>query len=211
MWNKKKSVFISRGTTATRHCPVKNIAQSMVVEVLIYLLSVFGLYAYKALMPLRSCVVVVCCSVIPHTYSHSHSIVLIIIIIISALLLFFLLILYILFFIIMRARTITTEKKKKTAREEQENKKQCVRWTKSHVCIELKTTTGTEWEKKCHKQTDEKRRRVFVCMEDSVVAWFTFAFAAIAHSLNFFSPQIFYIREASHTKKEMYTQFGHDK
>lgn len=34
--------FISRGTTATRLCPVKSIAQSMVFEVLIYLLSVFG-------------------------------------------------------------------------------------------------------------------------------------------------------------------------
>lgn len=55
--------IISRGTTATRRCPVKSIAQSMVVEVLIYLLSVFGscmLMKHLCLTFLYVVVVVVC-------------------------------------------------------------------------------------------------------------------------------------------------------
>lgn len=41
---KNKRLYVNIGTTATRHCPLKSIAQSITVEVLIYLLTFVILY-----------------------------------------------------------------------------------------------------------------------------------------------------------------------
>lgn len=131
--------FISRGTTATRLCPVKSIAQSMVFEVLIYLLSVFGSCLWS--------IFAMYVSTLSFARPYTQASIIIIIIIGVAFFFFFSCSFCILFFIVIRARTQQTERKKRT-RKEQENEKQCVRWTKSHV-LNWKTNSGTEREKKC--------------------------------------------------------------
>lgn len=129
------SVFISRGTTATRLCPVKSIAQSMAFEVLIYLLSVFG----SRMLAKHFCHTFLRCRMLGHThrqassssssllrsssFSPAHSV-------------FFSSLLY------------ARGHEKKRTRKEQENEKQCVGWTKSHVL---------NWK---NKQRDRKRKEM---------------------------------------------------